>query len=110
MNPALTDAPEPDAMWREAVPVCDGRAHYVQELKSQGWVETFGPLSSMQLARCGWGGGLVGAVTYEASYRIFGGGGTFGLNIMGLGAGLILWLLTIIDQVRWKRPEPTIVA
>jgi hypothetical protein len=105
VNPALSNDPDPYRLWEESVPVCDSQSALVEELKADGWVETASQLTSMQLARCGWGGGIIGAVIYETGYRLLGGLLMFFLPIVGFGTGAVLWIGSIIDQLRWNSPQ-----
>src|SRR5690606_15438635 len=99
VNPALADPNAPDyvpgRVWEEAI-ACPVRP---QELVDQGWVVQTGFLNSYDIARCGHGGGYIGAFIQVTLARYIGGAAVFLIGLVVLFAGVLLMTRKTLKDV-----------
>ncbi|HEC21563.1 MAG TPA: hypothetical protein ENI95_01455 [Chloroflexi bacterium] len=101
VNPRLADPASPgyypERIWEEAI-ACPVKP---QELIEQGWVRQTAYLSSYDIARCGQGGGFVGAFIQVTLYNLLGGAAVFVIALVAVFAGsLMATRMTIKDVVQ----------
>ncbi|NLH08591.1 MAG: hypothetical protein GX484_13425 [Chloroflexi bacterium] len=99
VNPALADPNAPDyvpgRVWEEAI-ACPVRP---QELVDQGWVVQTGFLNSYDIARCGHGGGYIGAFIQVTLARYIGGAAVFLIGLVVLFAGVLMMTRKTLKDV-----------
>jgi S-DNA-T family DNA segregation ATPase FtsK/SpoIIIE len=90
IDPQLTDPSQPgytpDLVWEKAI-ACPVRP---QELLNNGWVLTTAYLGTYDIARCGQGGGYVGAFIVVTLNNLLGGAAVFLIAIVAAAAGLMM--------------------